>query len=70
MSEETQTDEATFRAVFPDIQTAIKIAGGGNGMRIQLDIPEIELHKALPLLNWRQRELVITISPAPKKSWA
>ena len=56
-------DSATFRAAFPSIQTAIKVAGSGNGMRVQLDIPESEMSEAVKLLLWRQRVLVVTIAP-------
>ena len=57
------TDAATFRAAFPPIQTAIKVHGSGDGMRIQLEIPESEMAEAVKLLAWRQRVLVVTVEP-------
>ena len=56
-------DIASFLAAFPSIQTAIKIHGNGEGMRIQLDIPESEMGEAAKLLLWRQRVLRVTIEP-------
>lgn len=41
-----------FRASFPPIQSAIKIAGDG-GARIQLDIPESDIENAQGLLAMR-----------------
>ena len=38
----------TFLASLPDIQSAIK--AGGDGMRVQFDIPETEKANAIPLL--------------------
>ena len=52
---------ATFLASLPAIQSAIRI--GQDGARIQLDIPETELSKILPLMMWRDRVLKITIEP-------
>lgn len=62
------SDSATFRAAFPSIQTALKIHGDGNGMRIQLDIPESEMAEAVKLLAWRQRVLVVTVRPEDGES--
>jgi len=56
-------DRAEFRAAFPAIQSAIKITGDGNGVRIQLDIPESEMAVAIKLLQWRQCVLVVTVEP-------
>jgi hypothetical protein len=53
----------TLLASFPPIQSAIKVAGNGDGMRIQLDIPESEVEKAEALLRWRGELLVVTIRP-------
>jgi hypothetical protein len=50
-----------FLAAFPSIQSAIKITGAGDGMRIQLDIPESEMANAIELLAWRQRVLRVTV---------
>ena len=56
-------DSATFLASFPTIQSAIKIDGGGNGMRVQLDIPESELGEAMKLMMWREQVLRVTVEP-------
>ena len=56
-------DAASFLASFPAIQTAIKIHGDGNGMRIQFDIPESEMGEAAKLLMWRQMVLRVTVEP-------
>jgi hypothetical protein len=53
----------TFLASFPAIQSAIKIDGSGNGMRIQLDIPEVEMNEAVALLGLREVVLRVTIEP-------
>lgn len=50
-----------FLAAFPDIQSAIKVNGGGNGARITLDIPETELPAIARLLLMRGRVLRITV---------
>ena len=51
----------TFLASFPPIQSAIKRAGDGGGMRIQLDIPESEMASAVYLLAMVQERLRITV---------
>ena len=56
-------DKATFVATFPCIQGAIKVTGDRQGMRLQLDVPESEMHEAVKLLMWRQRVLRVTIEP-------
>jgi len=56
-------DRAEFRAAFPPIQSAIKVCGDGNGMRVQLDIPESEMAEAVKLLQWRQTVLMVTVEP-------
>lgn len=67
LSEEDQEKlkAVTFNASFPDIQSAIKITGGGDGMRIQFDIPESDLQKALAVVNWRRLPLQVTVKPLP-----
>ncbi|MET0039900.1 MAG: hypothetical protein ABW041_07140 [Dehalococcoides mccartyi] len=55
------TDKAVFIASLPPIQSAIKI--GQDGARIQLDIPESELDKFSPVIQWRDKLLKITIEP-------
>ena len=54
---------AEFIASFPTIMTAIKIAGNGDGMRVQLDIPESEMGEAVKLLQWRDVLLKVRIEP-------
>lgn len=56
-------DTVTFRAAFPPIQSAIKVYGDKQGMRVQLDIPESEMGKALSLLMWRECVLEVTVRP-------
>lgn len=51
----------TFRATFPPIMSAIKVTGNGDGMRIQLDIPESEMSQALGLFAFREQVLVVTV---------
>ena len=59
-------DSASFLAAFPTIQSAIKVYGDKQGMRIQLDIPESEMGEALKLLMWREMVLRVTVGP---ESW-
>ena len=56
-------DSATFLAAFPAIQSAIKVYGDRQGMRIQLDIPESEMGEALQMLMWREMVLRVTVEP-------
>ena len=56
-------DPIVFTASFPAIQSAIKITGDGGGMRIQLDIPEIDLLNALNILAMRQKAFKVIIEP-------
>ena len=59
-----QSDSATFLASLPDIQSAIRISGHRNGMRITLEIPQSEMAEALKLLVWQEQVLRITVEPA------
>lgn len=56
-------DAASFLASFPAIQSAIKVYGDRQGMRIQFDIPESEMGEALKLLMWREQVLRVTVEP-------
>lgn len=56
-------EAASFLAAFPAIQSAIKVYGDKQGMRIQLDVPESEMGEALKLLMWRERVLRVTVGP-------
>lgn len=58
---DSEVHQITFLAAFPPIQTAIKIAGDNDGMRVQLDIPESEMASAVDLLAWRRKVLKVTI---------
>ena len=56
-------DKAVFLASFPSIQSAIKVYGDKQGMRIQLDVPESEMAEAMNLFLWRAQVLRVTIEP-------
>jgi hypothetical protein len=56
--------KAVFLASFPPIQSAIKVYGDKQGMRVQFDIPESEMANALALLTWRECVLEVTVKPA------
>ena len=56
-------DSAKFLAAFPAIQSAIKVYGDEQGMRVQLDIPESEMAEAVKLLAWRGVVLRVTVEP-------
>jgi len=58
---ETDNKPIVFLASFPPIQSAIKIYGSNDGMRIQLDIPESEMGQAVQLLALRDKVLKVTI---------
>ena len=61
----TDLSRATFRASLPPIMSAIK--AGGDGMRVQFDIPESDMAEAVKLLQWRGVVLKITVEPVPEK---
>jgi hypothetical protein len=54
--------EATFRASIPPIMTGIKT--GGDGMRVQFDIPESDMGEAVKLLAMRGVVLIVTVKVA------
>jgi len=62
-------EPATFLASFPAIQSAIKIYGDRQGMRLQFDVPESEMGEAVKLLMWRECILKVTIEPEAKPIW-
>ena len=64
----TEDKLCQFYAIFPSIQSAIRIDGDG-GMRIQLDIPETEMSNALDLLTMRQRVLLVTVQVEEGRSF-
>ena len=57
-------ERATFLAAFPATQSAMRIHGSGDGMRIELDIPASEMAEAVKLQLWTQRVLRVTVEPA------
>jgi hypothetical protein len=61
----TDLERATFRASLPPIMSAIK--AGGDGMRVQFDIPESDMAEAIKLMQWRNRILIVTVEPEPPK---
>ncbi len=52
-------DKASFHATIPQIMSGIKT--GGDGMRVQFDIPEREMGEAAKLIAMRGRVLKITV---------
>ena len=50
---------ATFRASIPQIMSGIKT--GGDGMRVQFDIPESDMGQAVELLLMRGKVLKVTV---------
>lgn len=55
------SERVTFLASFPPIGSAIKVSGNGDGMRVQLDVPESEMANAVPVLAWREKRLRVTV---------
>jgi hypothetical protein len=53
------TDKATFRASIPPIMSGIKT--GGDGMRIQFDVPESDMGEAIKLLMMRGKVLLVSV---------
>lgn len=58
----TDLNTATFRATIPPILSGIKT--GGDGMRLQLDIPENEMGEAAKLIAMRGMILTVTVQVA------
>ena len=50
---------ASFRASIPPIMSGIKT--GGDGMRVQFDIPESDMPEAIKLIMMRGKILLVTI---------
>ena len=53
---------ARFRASIPPIMSGIKT--GGDGMRVQFDIPESDMGEAVKLLAMRGQRLFVTVEIA------
>lgn len=51
----------TFVCSMPPIQSAIKVSGMGDGMRVQFDIPESEMASAVLLLGMRDKVLKVSV---------
>lgn len=51
----------TFYASMPPIDSALRYSGAGNGVRLQLDIPENQIEHAAWLIAMRQKRLIVTI---------
>ena len=51
----------TFRASFPPIQSAFKRHGGGDGFRVQFDIPESDMENAAALMALTGVVLRVTV---------
>ena len=54
-------ESITFRAAFPPIQSAFKRHGGGDGLRVQFDIPESDIGDAAALMALTGCVLRITV---------
>ena len=64
------TEAASFLAAFPAIQSAIKVYGDRQGMRVQLDIPESEMGEACKMLMWREMVLRVHVEPeTQERNW-
>ena len=57
-------DQAQFLAYLPAIQLAVKWHGSGDSVRFQLEVPRQELAGFLPVLEWTNGMLRVTIEPA------
>ena len=57
----TDLNRASFRAALPPIMSAIRT--GGDGMRVQFDIPESDMAEAIKLMQWRGVVLRVTVEP-------
>ena len=55
---------AKFRASIPPIMSGIKT--GGDGMRVQFDIPETEMGEAAKLLAMRGKRLIVKVEIDPR----
>lgn len=55
----TQLNKATFNASIPPIMSGIKT--GGDGMRVQFDIPETDIGEGVKLVAMRGKRLWVTV---------
>ena len=56
------TEVVKFLANFPGNQSDIRV--GKDGMRITLDISEVQMPNALPLLKWRECVMEVEVREA------
>ena len=56
---EQDLSTAKFRASIPSIMSGIKT--GGDGMRVQFDIPESDIGEAVKLVAMRGHRLTVTV---------
>jgi hypothetical protein len=61
------SEPVTFLASFPNIQTAIRVAGDG-GARILLDIPEDEMPAIVRLMLMRGQVIRVTVEPEKQEA--
>ena len=62
----TSLGSATFTATIPPIMSGIKT--GGDGMRVQFDIPEADMGEAAKLIAMRGKRLKVTVEVARRDS--
>ena len=55
------SEPITFLCSFPPVQGAIRISGNGDGLRLQLDVPETEVASAIRLLMLRDSVFRVTV---------
>jgi len=59
-----KTDPVIFLAVLPGTQGAFRRHGGGDGVRVQFDIPESEVVNAVPLIAFPGVVMKVTVEVA------
>jgi len=63
------SEPASFKCFLPPIQSAVKWHGSGDSVRFQLEVPRQELVGFLPVLEWTQGMLEVTVKPVkPSKT--
>ncbi len=55
-------EKATFYAVIPSTQSAIRVHGESGG-RIEFDVDDTSIADMLKLVLWRDRLLKVTVEP-------
>jgi hypothetical protein len=58
-------DKATFAASIPPIMSGLKM--GGDGCRIQFDVPESDIGEAVKLVAMRGKRLKVTVEIVTEK---